>query len=91
VSSILCMLIVLIQNIFPSKLRGVISDGGLFREREGCHFPDFDTSSWESRDLSDELLDSAACVGFFVTTFNPTVVRQWLDDGEEDWKLWGRP
>lgn len=54
---------------YPDKVRGVFNEGGLFGERKGWHLPGFDTSSWESRDLIQGLPDSAAGVGFFVTTF----------------------
>ncbi len=55
---------------FPDKTRGVFNEGGLYGERKGWHLPGFDTSSWESRDLSHGLPKSAAGVGFFVTTFD---------------------
>ncbi|KAJ3813869.1 glycoside hydrolase family 35 protein [Lentinula aff. lateritia] len=54
---------------YLDKVRGVLNEGGLFGERQGWHLPGFDTSSWESRNLSDGLPESAAGVGFFVTTF----------------------
>ncbi|ESK83683.1 glycoside hydrolase family 35 protein [Moniliophthora roreri MCA 2997] len=54
---------------FPDKVRGVMNEGGLFGERKGWHLPDFDTSSWENRSLSDGLPNAAAGVGFFVTKF----------------------
>ncbi|KAK0457453.1 glycoside hydrolase family 35 protein [Desarmillaria tabescens] len=54
---------------FPDKVRGIFNEGGLFGERVGWHLPGFDTSSWEFRALSSGLPDSAAGVGFFVTTF----------------------
>ncbi|KAK0202212.1 glycoside hydrolase family 35 protein [Desarmillaria ectypa] len=54
---------------FPDKVRGIFNEGGLFGERVGWHLPGFDTSSWESRDLSRGLPDLAAGAGFFVTTF----------------------
>ena len=55
---------------FPDKTRGVLNEGGTFGERQGWHLPGFDTSSWETRSLSSGLPNSAAGVGFFVTTFN---------------------
>jgi len=60
------------QN-FPDKTRGILNEGGLFGERQGWHLPGFDTSSWKSRALSSGLPNSAAGVGFFVTTFNLNV------------------
>ncbi|KAI0313595.1 glycoside hydrolase family 35 protein [Amylostereum chailletii] len=54
---------------FLDKTRGVMNDGGLFAQREGWHLPGFDTSSWESRDLSQGLPNATVGVGFFVTTF----------------------
>ncbi|KAF7978651.1 hypothetical protein HWV62_45164 [Athelia sp. TMB] len=54
---------------YPDKTRGVFNEGGLYGERQGWHLPGFDTTSWESRNLSSGLPDSAAGVGFFVTTF----------------------
>ncbi|KAG6809845.1 hypothetical protein H0H93_015461 [Arthromyces matolae] len=54
---------------FPDKTRGVLNEGGLFGERQGWHLPGFDTSSWQTRDLSQGLPNSEAGVGFFVTTF----------------------
>ncbi|TDL23133.1 glycoside hydrolase family 35 protein [Rickenella mellea] len=54
---------------YPDKVRGIFNEGGLFGEREGWHLPGFDTSSWQSRHLSDGVPDSAAGIGFFVTTF----------------------
>ena len=51
-------------------MRGVLNEGGLFGEREGWHLPGFDTSSWESRNITDGLPNDAAGVGFFVTTFD---------------------
>ncbi|EIW81037.1 hypothetical protein CONPUDRAFT_153587 [Coniophora puteana RWD-64-598 SS2] len=57
---------------FPDTLRGVLNEGGLYGERMGWHLPGFNTSFWESRDLSEGLPDSAAGV-FFVTTFNLNV------------------
>jgi hypothetical protein len=47
-----------------------MNEGGLYAERQGWHLPGFDTSRWQSRDLSAGLPNSAAGVGFFVTTFN---------------------
>lgn len=47
-----------------------MNEGGFFGERQGWHLPGFDTSSWESRDLSDGLPSGGAGVGFFVTTFD---------------------
>jgi len=58
---------------FPDKVRGVTNEGGLFGERKGWHLPGFDTSNWETRDLTDGLPDSSAGVGFFVTTFNLSI------------------
>ena len=55
---------------FPDKVRGVLNEGGSFGERQGWHLPGFDTSEWEPRDLSEGLPNSAAGLGFFVTTFN---------------------
>ncbi|THH16529.1 hypothetical protein EW146_g4124 [Bondarzewia mesenterica] len=55
---------------FPDKTRGVMNEGGLFGERKGWHLPGFDTSTWESRDLSSGLPNNTAGVGFFVTTFD---------------------
>ncbi|KAF7335702.1 Glycoside hydrolase family 35 protein [Mycena venus] len=54
---------------YPDKTRGVFNEGGLFGERKGWHLPGFDTSEWETRDLSDGLPGGGAGVGFFVTTF----------------------
>ncbi|KAF7297192.1 Glycoside hydrolase family 35 protein [Mycena indigotica] len=54
---------------FLDKQRGVMNEGGLFGERKGWHLPGFDTSSWESRDLSDGLPNGSPGVGFFVTKF----------------------
>jgi len=53
-------------------VRGVLNEGGFYGKRMGWHLPGFNTSScqWESRDLSEGLPDSAAGVGFFVTTFD---------------------
>ncbi|KAF9016306.1 glycoside hydrolase family 35 protein [Hymenopellis radicata] len=44
---------------YPDKVRGVFNEGGLFGERSGWHLPGFDTSTWESRELSDGLPGSA--------------------------------
>lgn len=55
---------------YPDKTRGVFNEGGLYGERQGWHLPGFDTTKWEHRDLSLGLPDSAAGVGFFVTTFD---------------------
>ncbi|KIK71458.1 glycoside hydrolase family 35 protein [Collybiopsis luxurians FD-317 M1] len=55
---------------YLDKVRGVLNEGGLFGERQGWHLPGFDTSSWVSRNLSQGLPNSAAGVGFFVTTFD---------------------
>lgn len=55
---------------YPDKTRGVYNEGGLYGERAGWHLPGFDTSKWTKRDLSEGLPNSAAGVGFFVTTFN---------------------
>ncbi|KAF5386540.1 hypothetical protein D9757_005888 [Collybiopsis confluens] len=55
---------------YLDKVRGVLNEGGLFGERQGWHLPGFDTSSWQSRKLSDGLPSSQAGVGFFVATFN---------------------
>ncbi|KAK0504453.1 glycoside hydrolase family 35 protein [Armillaria luteobubalina] len=54
---------------YPDKVRGIFNEGGLFGERAGWHLPGFDTSSWEYRDLSNGLPNTAAGTGFFVTTF----------------------
>ncbi|KAF9018457.1 glycoside hydrolase family 35 protein [Hymenopellis radicata] len=54
---------------FPDKTRSVFNEGGLYGERAGWHLPGYDISSWPSRDLVEGLPDSAAGVGFFVTTF----------------------
>lgn len=54
---------------FPDKVRGIFNEGGLFGERAGWHLPGYDTSPWESRDLSNGLPNSTAGAGFFVTTF----------------------
>jgi hypothetical protein len=61
--------LLLTVHSFPDRVRGVMNEGGLFGEREGWHLPGFDTSSWESRDLSAGLPNATAGVGFFVTTF----------------------
>jgi hypothetical protein len=58
---------------YLDKVRGVMNEGGTFGERKGWHLPGFDTSSWESRDLSEGLPNSAAGVGFFVTTFDLSI------------------
>ncbi|KAH7885531.1 glycoside hydrolase family 35 protein [Phlebopus sp. FC_14] len=63
---------------YPDKVRGVLNEGGLYGERQGWHLPGFDTSSWISRDLSDGLPNSAAGVGFFVTTFD-LKIPEYLD------------
>lgn len=55
---------------FPDKVRGLYNEGGFFGERQGWHLPGFDTSSWESRELSEGLPSGGAGVGFFVTTFD---------------------
>ncbi|EGN93829.1 glycoside hydrolase family 35 protein [Serpula lacrymans var. lacrymans S7.3] len=55
---------------YPDKVRGVLNEGGLYGERLGWHLPGFDTSIWESRDITEGLPGSAAGVGFFVTTFD---------------------
>ncbi|KAK7019437.1 hypothetical protein VNI00_018047 [Paramarasmius palmivorus] len=55
---------------FPDKTRGVLNEGGTFGERKGWHLPGFDTSSWETRNLSTGLPNGLAGVGFFVTTFD---------------------
>ncbi|XP_006462927.1 hypothetical protein AGABI2DRAFT_152299 [Agaricus bisporus var. bisporus H97] len=55
---------------FPDKTRGVLNEGGLFGERQGWHFPGFDTSDWVERDLARGLPDQKAGVGFFTTTFD---------------------
>ncbi|EIW81147.1 glycoside hydrolase family 35 protein [Coniophora puteana RWD-64-598 SS2] len=55
---------------YPDKVRGLLNEGGLYGERAGWHLPGFDTSSWESRDLSQGLPNSTAGVGFFVMTFD---------------------
>ncbi|KAF7297228.1 Glycoside hydrolase family 35 protein [Mycena indigotica] len=54
---------------FLDKARGVMNEGGLYGERRGWHLPGFDTSSWESRELSAGLPSGTAGVGFFVTKF----------------------
>ncbi|KAH9913003.1 uncharacterized protein BXZ73DRAFT_107089 [Epithele typhae] len=54
---------------YPDKLRGLLNEGGLYAERQGWHLPDFDTSSWDSRELSAGLPGGTAGVGFFVATF----------------------
>ncbi|KIK68783.1 glycoside hydrolase family 35 protein [Collybiopsis luxurians FD-317 M1] len=54
---------------YLDKVRGVLNEGGLFGERKGWHLPGFDTSSWQSRKLSDGLPSAKAGVGFFVATF----------------------
>ncbi|ESK91113.1 glycoside hydrolase family 35 protein [Moniliophthora roreri MCA 2997] len=54
---------------FPDKVRGVLNEGGTFGERKGWHLPGFDTSSWETRNLSEGLPGSQPGVGFFVNTF----------------------
>ena len=59
-----------IWTSFPDKVRGVLNEGGLYGERLGWHLPGYDTSSWETRDLSEGLPNAAAGVGFFVTTFD---------------------
>ena len=58
------------KRSFPDKVRGLLNEGGLYGERQGWHLPEFDTSTWAERDLSDGLPDGAAGVGFFVTTFD---------------------
>lgn len=55
---------------FPDRVRGLYNEGGLFGERAGWHLPGFDTSAWESRDISDGLPNSVAGVGFFVANFD---------------------
>ncbi|RDX44130.1 hypothetical protein OH76DRAFT_1409386 [Lentinus brumalis] len=55
---------------YPDKVRGLLNEGGLYGERQGWHLPGFDTSSWESRDLSEGLPGEGAGVGFFVTSFD---------------------
>ncbi|KAF9524253.1 glycoside hydrolase family 35 protein [Crepidotus variabilis] len=60
---------------FPDKTRGVMNEGGLSGERKGWHLPSFQTSEWEARDLSQGLPNSAAGVGFFVTTFKLDIPR----------------
>ncbi len=55
---------------YPDKVRGLLNEGGLYGERQGWHLPGFDTSSWESRDLSEGSPSGGAGVGFFVTTFD---------------------
>ncbi|KAL0951694.1 hypothetical protein HGRIS_008370 [Hohenbuehelia grisea] len=55
---------------YPDKFRGVLNEGGLFGERKGWHLPGFDVSRWIKRDLASGLPNSAAGVGFFVTTFD---------------------
>ena len=53
-----------------------MNEGGLYGERQGWHLPGFDTSSWESRSLSDGLNSRGkAGVGFFVTTFDLDVPK----------------
>ena len=59
----------LARRSFPDRVRGVLNEGGLFGERAGWHLPEFDTSNWVTRDLSDGLPDDAAGIGFFVTKF----------------------
>lgn len=48
-----------------------------FGERKGWHLPGFDTSvpPWINRSLSSGLPNSAAGVGFFVTTFELGIPR----------------
>ena len=48
----------------------MLNEGGLYGERQGWHLPGFDTSSWETRDLSEGLPSGGAGVGFFVTKFD---------------------
>lgn len=55
---------------YLDKVRGVLNEGGTFGERKGWHLPGFDTSSWQSRNVSAGLPNGAAGVGFFVTTFD---------------------
>ena len=59
----------LARRRFPDRVRGVLNEGGLFGERAGWHLPEFDTSNWLTRNLSDGLPNDAAGVGFFVTNF----------------------
>lgn len=67
------MLFPYLSNSFPDKVRGVLNEGGTFGERQGWHLPDFDTSSWTRRSLSSGLPNSAAGLGFFVTTFDLSI------------------
>ena len=59
-----------LKHSYLDKVRGVLNEGGLYGERMGWHLPGFNTSSWVLRDLSEGLPNSAAGVGFFVTTFD---------------------
>uniref|UniRef100_A0A0W0G772 Putative glycoside hydrolase family 35 protein n=1 Tax=Moniliophthora roreri TaxID=221103 RepID=A0A0W0G772_MONRR len=60
-------------KVQPNKVRGVMNERGLFGERKGWHLPDFDTSSWEDRSLSDGLPNAAAGVGFSITKFKLSI------------------
>lgn len=57
------------------KLEGVFNEGGLFGEREGWHLPSFPTTGFVNRDLSSGLPNSAAGVGFFITTFKLNIPK----------------
>lgn len=61
---------------FSDKVRGVLNEGGLYGERLGWHLPGYDTSSWETRDLSEGLPNATAGVGFFVTTFDLNISEE---------------
>jgi hypothetical protein len=58
---------------FLDKTRGVLNEGGLFGERKGWHLPGFDTSSWETRDISSGLPNNTPGVGFFVAKFHLSI------------------
>ncbi|KAF8329797.1 uncharacterized protein EI90DRAFT_3062042 [Cantharellus anzutake] len=54
---------------YRDKFRGVLNEGGSYPERMGWHLPEFDTSSWLLRSLSEGLPRGGAGLGLFVTNF----------------------
>ena len=63
-------------NSFPDKVRGILNEGGLYGERQGWHLPGFSTQGWTQRNLSAGLPNSAAGIGFFVTTFKLDIPKE---------------
>jgi len=61
---------------YPDRLRGIFNEGGSYGERKSWHLPDFDTSGWISRDISNGLPGHKAGLGFFATSFKLDIPRR---------------